>query len=97
MTDQTDLQREARRTKPDFVVYVPRGKESGEVSVDKQNVHVIVTPTQNGTFIATWTQADILHGPNQRVVIARSLDKGRTWSVPYVIDEPEPGTENIAS
>ena len=97
MTDQIDLHKEARRTKPDFVVYVPHGKESGAVPIDQQNVHIIVTPTQNGTFIATWTQADILHGPQQRIVVAHSYDQGRTWSDPDVIDAPEPGTENIAS
>ena len=39
----------------------------------------------------------MLHGPNQRVVVARSKDRGRTWSRPTVVDSPEPGTENIAS
>ncbi len=91
---QTNPQTEARRTDPDFVIYVPRGNDD---SVESRNVHVIVTPTPGGIFLATWTQADVLHGPNQRIVVSRSHDRGQTWTEPEVIDEPEPGTEHIAS
>lgn len=97
MRNTVNLQEEARRTEPDFVVYVPRREEPCVAPVDRHNVHVIVTPTREGVFLATWTQADDLHGPNQRVVLARSHDRGRTWTEPSVIDGPEPGTENIAS
>ena len=103
--DVTVLRNEARRTNPDFVVYVPGDldrraqpdKVQAVAAIDRHNVHFIVTVTPSGTFLGTWTQADELHGPNQRVVVARSLDRGRTWSVPTVVDHPEPGTENIAS
>lgn len=60
-------------------------------------MHLIVTPLPGGDFLATWTRADSPHGPHQHVVIARSRDRGVTWTEPLVIDGPEEGTENIAS
>ena len=88
---------EAHRTDPDFVVFVPPDLPDGEPCVESHNMHLIVTPLPDGVFLATWTQADSPHGPDQRVVVARSGDRGRTWSAPAVIDGPEPGSENIAS
>ena len=93
MKERAVLQQEARRTGPDSIVYVPGGGDQ----VDKHNMHLIVTPLPEGTFLATWTQATTPHGPDQRVVVARSFDRGQTWSRPQIIDQPEPDTERIAS
>ena len=98
-----DIRQEARRTDPDIVVYLPgdmaraTGEEQVPDDVDHYNTHFIVTTTPSGTFVATWTQTDEVHGPNQRIVVARSLDGGQTWSVPTIVDGPEPGTHHIAS
>ena len=88
---------EARRTNPDFVVFVPPEPTPGIAQVERCNMHFIVTPVPGGDFLATWTQADSPHGPDQRVVVARSSNRGETWTEPEVIDAPEKGTENIAS
>ena len=97
-----DLRKESQRTNPDVVVYVPgdmarAGDDSGPANVDRYNSHFIVTTMPSGAFVAVWTQADELHGPNERIVVARSLDRGQTWSVPEVLDGPEPDTQHIAS
>ena len=77
---------EIRRTRPDFVVYRP----SGEFEADSENQQVIVTPTFEGDFLATWTCATRENHPNQRVVVSRSRDRGRTWTPPRVVDGASP-------
>ena len=89
------LRTEAARSRPDFTLFVP--PEEGDDGVERHNMHLVVTPLPGGVFLATWTQAGEPHGPDQRVVAARSGDRGRTWSPPEVIDGPEPGTADIAS
>ena len=91
------MEAEARRTNPDFVVFVPPEPTPGLPQVEQHNMHMIVAPIPGGDFLATWTQADSPHGPDQRVVIARSSDRGESWSEPEVIDAPDEGAENIAS
>lgn len=94
------IRKEAMRTGPDVVVYTPGDMardEGAPPDIDRYNTHFIVTTTPGGAFVATWTQTDEVHGPNQRIVIARSLDGGQTWSAPTVLDRPEPGTAQVAS
>ena len=86
--------RAVHRTDPDFVVFVPPEKTAQN---DRCNMHFNVAPLKDGTFLATFTQASEPHGPDQRIVLIRSEDRGITWSEPTVLDAPEPGTENIAS
>lgn len=43
------------------------------------------------TWICCWTQGTIEASADQRVVAARSLDKGLTWSAPIPIEEAAPG------
>ena len=50
------------------------------------NYQVQLCQTPRGTWIACWTQASFESDPNQRVVAARSLDAGRTWSDEIVIE-----------
>ena len=96
---------DAHVSDPDFVVYIPQDgdtpaheAEPDDGPWDAGNVHFIVTPTTSGAFIGTWTQAGggSFHGPNARVVVARSADRGRTWSRPTVIDGQPEGTEQTA-
>ena len=104
-TSAADRWQDANRSNPDFVVYIPIGDEAhthvDESATrdiyDRDNVSFLVTPTPPGTFLGFWTQATRVHGPDQRVVVARSRDRGQTWSRPTVIDGPEKSTEHIAS
>ncbi len=98
--------RDATSSGPDYVVYIPTDGDTPEhpagpvheYAWDRFNTHFLVTVTTAGTFLANWTQAgDYLHGTDQRVVVARSPDRGRTWSRPTVLDGPDSGAENIAS
>ena len=102
----TERWRDATCSNPDFIVYIPSDGDTPEnptqpvtdYAWDRFNTHFLVTTTTNGTFLANWTQAgDYLHGTDQRIAVARSLDRGRTWSRPSVLDGPDPGAENIAS
>jgi hypothetical protein len=89
---RTAYTNEWQRSKPDFVVYLPKGAESP----DAENQHFNVAPTPSGVFLAFWTQATRETAPNQRVVMSRSVDRGLTWSEPVQIDGPgghdPPGT-----
>ena len=89
--------RDALRTNPDYVVYVPADDDTPEHDTgprpdgpwDNGNTHFIVTVTTTGAFLATWTQAgDHFHGVNVRIVTSRSEDRGRTWSRPTVVEAP---------
>ncbi len=96
---------DAHVSDPDFVVYIPQDGDTPAHRVasengpwDAGNVHFVVTATTTGALLGTWTQADAnsFHGPNARVVVARSEDRGRTWSRPTVLDGPPEGTEQTA-
>jgi hypothetical protein len=52
-------------------------------------VQLCVTPRK--TWIACWTQGGYESNPDQRVVVARSLDEGRTWGAEIVIEASAPG------
>jgi len=81
------LPEEWRRTNPDLVVYIPK-----EVNgPDHTNQHFNVVATPEGTFLATWTTGTRESAPDQRVVVSRSTDRGKTWSAPQTLDGPKPG------
>ena len=89
--------RDAHRTDPDYIVFIPADDDTPAHDTgprphgpwDNGNTHFIVTTTTTGAFLATWTQAeDAFHGLNAWVVTARSLDRGRTWSRPTVVEAP---------
>ncbi len=75
---------EWQRSDPDFTPFLPDPDEPGEQ--ENQHFNVVVTPV--GTFLGFWTQASTEAQPDQRVVMNRSLDRGRTWSRYQVIDGP---------
>ena len=50
------------------------------------NYQVQLCVTPRNTWIACWTQGGYESTPDQRVVVARSLDEGRTWGSEIVIE-----------
>lgn len=70
---------EYRISRPDFVTFVPRQPNEGT------NQHFLVVPTPAGRFLAFWTQATHENDPDQRIVMAISDDRGRTWTAPRVL------------
>jgi hypothetical protein len=76
--------REKLRTDPDFEVFVPESTSGPTAS----NQFLIVVPTPDDTFVATWTQASFEDADDQRVVSSRSTDRGETWTEPIEIDGP---------
>ena len=87
------LMREALRTNPDRIVYVPRHYDGS--TPDGLNEHFLVFDGPDGTLMALWTQSPPGHLlPNTRqcnhIVFSRSSDEGETWSVPVTIAGPRP-------
>ena len=80
------LENEWERTEPDLLAYIP-GDFTG---ADACNQHFLVVKTPPGTFVGFWTQSTFENAGDQRVVVSRSLDRGRTWSAPQTIDGPQP-------
>ncbi len=96
------LQREARRTRPDHIVYLP-GHYDGSTG-DGLNEHFLVFDGPDGSLLAVWTQSAMASGiPGglqvNRIVFARSDDEGETWSRPtYVAGRRDPdGPQPMAS
>lgn len=50
------------------------------------NYQVQLCMTPVGTWIACWTQGSYEANPDQRVVVSRSIDQGKTWSWEIVIE-----------
>lgn len=84
---------DACRSKPEFFVYVP-AEHTGR---DAENQHFIVTPTPKGAFLAVWTQSSTENKPDQRIVVRRSTDRGRTWGEVVEIDGQTDGNGHRAS
>lgn len=82
---------EWKRTSPDLAIYKPGGIDGP----DAINQHFLVTTTPGGDWLATWTTASDEGAPDQRVVVARSSDKGKTWSKPQVVAGPEHDGDGI--
>ena len=80
-----------RRTSPDAAIYVPGGKD------DRCNQQVNAIITAKETFVVVWTMASAEGRSDQRVVVSRSADLGKTWSQPVVIDVQENGNGHLAT
>jgi len=80
-----------RRTDPDSAVYLPRGQD------DRCNQQVNAVLTPKGTLVVVWTMASVEGRLDQRVVVSRSGDRGRTWSQPKVLDGQENGNGRLAT
>ena len=55
MTDLPDLAVELQRTKPDYVVYVPKSTDGS--TFDTGNEHFLVFDGPDGSMMAVWTQS----------------------------------------
>ena len=82
--------RELRRTRPDYVVYVP-GSVDGSTD-DGLNEHFLVFDGPDGSLMAVWTQARMSTirpaAQANRIVFSRSEDDGVTWSAPVHVAGP---------
>ena len=85
------LAEEWRRTHPDLTVYLPDMLGGNDAA--SQHFNVIALP--NGAFLAFWTMSTFENSGGQRVVCSRSMDRGRAWSPPQVIDCPKPGDPDL--
>ncbi|RKX30234.1 MAG: hypothetical protein DRP71_15380 [Verrucomicrobia bacterium] len=74
-----NIRTELNRTRPDYVVYVPKGKE------DTGNEHFLVFDGPDGSLMVVWTQSTFEGMPDQRIKFSRSDDRGKTWTSPVTI------------
>lgn len=74
---------ELSRTAPDYVIYVPSGKN--ESIPDSANEHFLVFRRKDNTFAAVWTQSSFEGMYNQHIVFAESDASAQRWSAPQVI------------
>lgn len=81
------LQREAMRTKPDYVTYIPKSWD-GETQ-DSHNEHFLVFEGPDNHLMAVWTQSMKIPGPANRIVFSRSSDGGKTWEPPTHVGGPK--------
>ena len=84
------MKREAFRTNPDYVCFIPESYDQS--THDSYNEHFLVFEGPDGSLMAVWTQ----HlNPNpvtkSHIVFSKSADNGRTWAKPKHIA----GTGNI--
>ncbi len=81
------MRREARRSEPDYIVYVP-GSYDGSTN-DSHNEHFLVFDGPDSSLMAVWTQSPGLPGRQQnRIMFSRSHDNGASWSAPRRLAGP---------
>lgn len=86
------LQRELKRSEPDYVCYVP-GHWDGSTG-DGLNEHFLVFDGPDGSLMAIWTQSDQAAGQpgfrqKNRIRFSRSTDEGVTWEKPTHVVGPK--------
>ncbi|MBN1421619.1 MAG: exo-alpha-sialidase, partial [Planctomycetes bacterium] len=86
-------EREWLRTKPDVIVYLPKGIGDG----DNEHFQVFQAP-KGDELLAIWTQSSVEGRGDNRIAFARSFD-GRAWSDPEILAGrgPARGDERQAS
>jgi hypothetical protein len=94
------MQKEAKRTNPDFYCYIPGSYDY--TTPDSHNEHFLTFNGPDGSLMAVWTQSVGRHpqkGNRNRIVFARSDDEGVTWSEPSHVVGPRTVNDptNIAS
>lgn len=82
------LQRELRRTKPDYIAFVPKHWDGS--TNDGHNEHFLVFDGPDGSMMAVWTQSPGEKGRGQknRIMFSRSTDEGVTWAPPARVAGP---------
>jgi len=71
---------EWKRSRPDVVVYLPKGGDRN----DQDNEHFLVFPSPKGGLRAMWTQSSVEAYGDNHIVLARS-DDSLTWSEPQFV------------
>ena len=79
------LEEEWKRTKPDIVVFLPKGAADG----DNEHFQVFEAP-ESDELLAMWTQSSVEGRGDNRIAFARSLD-GVAWSDPVILAGRGPG------
>ena len=81
------MDREALRSRPDYIAYVP-GSYDGSTN-DSHNEHFLVFDGPDGSLMAVWTQSPGTRGGQQnRIMFSRSDDGGATWRPPNRLAGP---------
>ena len=81
------MEKEAIRTNPDYVVFVPGSYDRS--TQDSNNEHFLVFDGPDGSLMAVWTQHQAVSPVSQsHIVFSRSTDKGESWSAPKHIAGP---------
>jgi len=85
---QAILRKEVQRSKPDYIVYVPRSLDGS--THDLHNEHFLVFEGPDGSLMAIWTQN--INAPNgpvaNRIRFTKSTDNGVTWAEPSHVVGP---------
>lgn len=92
---ERNITRELQRTRPDYVVYVPKSMDGS--THDTGNEHFLVfdgpdggADRAGGGLKVVWTQSTMEGKGDQRIVFSHSEDEGATWAPPRVIAGPTP-------
>ncbi|MFB3825240.1 MAG: sialidase family protein [Bryobacteraceae bacterium] len=84
---QQVLARELQRTRPDYIVFVPKHWDGS--TNDGHNEHFLVFDGPDKSLMAVWTQSPGgMGGPRNRIVFSRSGDDGVTWAPPKRVAGP---------
>ena len=68
-----DLQQEIQRTRPDYVVYVPKSWDGS--TFDTGNEHFLVFDGPDNSLMAVWTQSSFEGAGDHRIMFSRSADR----------------------
>ena len=80
------MAREAQRSEPDYLAYVPRSWDGS--THDSHNEHFLVFDGPDGSLMAVWTQSLIFGEAKNRIVFSRTDDGGKTWAEPTHVVGP---------
>lgn len=81
------LAREKARSNSDYTVYVPRSLDGS--TFDTGNEHFLVFDGPDGSLMAVWTQSSYEGASDHRIVFSRSVNDGRTWTLPSIVAGPD--------
>lgn len=84
---QEVLRREAQRSEPDYIGYLPRSWDGS--THDSHNEHYLVFDGPDGSLMAIWTQSLVVGEAKNRIVFSRSTDGGHIWSEPTHVVGPQ--------
>jgi hypothetical protein len=93
---QQILHQEMQRSKPDYVVHMPKSIDGS--THDTGNEHFLVFDGPDGSMMTVWTQSTREGAGDHRIMFSRSDDEGVTWAAPKHLVGPRwVGDGRIAS